>query len=111
MTRCLPPSDPRPAMYMMAMMTPNSSGTAIVERRNARPRICSRYSRRAMRAMLCIGFASHGLDEDLFKRGLDQLVAVDGGHGGGLVQQLLRIAVGLELDFRVAGEVLGFSDF
>jgi hypothetical protein len=30
--------------------------------------------------MLRIGFASHGLDEDLFKRRLNQLKPVNGGH-------------------------------
>ena len=80
---------------MMPTITTNSSGTRMVESRKARPRTCSRYSRLAMRRILRIGLASHGLDEDLFERGLDQFETVDGRHGGGFVQQLLRVAVGV----------------
>ena len=76
----------------------------------ARPRICSRYSRLATRRILRIGLASHGLDEDLFERRLDQLEAVDCRRGGGLMQQLLRVAVRLELDLGVAGEVSGLRN-
>jgi hypothetical protein len=48
--------------------------------------------------MLRIGLASHGLNEDLFERRLDQFEAIDGRCGRGLVQQLLRVAVfGLSL--------------
>ena len=96
---------------MMPTMTRETAGRPMVDIRKARPRICSRYSRLAIRSMLRIGLASHGLDKDLFKRRLDQLEAVDGGHGGGLMQQLLRVAVWLEPDLGVAGEVLRLGDF
>ena len=94
-----------------AQQRDNQAGApAMVENLKARPRICSRYSRLAISRMLRIGLASHGLDEDLFERRLNQLEAVDGGHGRGFVQQLLRVAVRLELDLGVAGEVLGLGD-
>ena len=67
------------------MITANEErADPMVESRKARPRICSRYSRLAIRRMLRIGLASHGLDKDLFERRLDQFKAVDGRHGGGL---------------------------
>src|ERR1035437_10609796 len=102
MTMCLTPVALRPARYMMPMMTANNAGTRMVVNRKARPRICSRYSRLAIRVMLRIGLASHGLNEDLFERRLDQFEAVDGGHGSGLVQQPLRIAVGMKSYLGVA---------
>ena len=55
--------------------------------------------------------ASHGLDEDLFKRRLDQFEAINGGCRGGLVQQLLRVAVRFEPDFGMAGEVFRLGNF
>ena len=58
--------------------------------RKARPRICSRYSRLAIRSMLRIGLASDGLNEDLFERRLDQFESIDRGGGRSFVQQLLR---------------------
>jgi hypothetical protein len=60
--------------------------------------------------MLRIGFASHGLNEDLFERGFDKLKAVDRGHGGGLVQELLRIAVRLKTNLGVAGVIVSLGD-
>ena len=56
--------------------------------------------------MLRIGLASHGPDKDFFKRGLDQFEAIDGCRGRGLLQQLLRVAVRLQPDLCMAGEVL-----
>jgi len=47
----------------------------------ARPRICSRYSRFAMRSMLRMSIASHSADEDFFERRLDEFEAVNGGDG------------------------------
>ena len=95
-----------PVYALTARIATSTAGTRMVDTLNARPRICSRYSRFAIRSMLRIGLASHGLDEYLFKRRLDQLEPVDGRHCRGLVQQLLRIAVRLQLDFRVAGVIL-----
>ncbi len=77
----------------------------------ARPRICSRYSRLAIRKTLRIGFSSHGLDEDLFKRGLDQFEAIYGGCRGGLVQQLLGVSVLLEPYLGVTGEIFRLGNF
>src|ERR1035438_5284876 len=76
----------------------------------ARPRICSRYSRFAIKKMLRIILASHGLDKNLFQRRLNQLEAVDGGDGRGFMEQLLRVAVRFERDLRVAGEVFRLRD-
>src|SRR5579863_5940844 len=78
--------------------------------RKARPRTCSRYSRAAISSILCIGLASHGLDEDFFERRLDELKAIDGGYGGGFVEELLRVAAGFEANLGVAGEVFGVLD-
>src|SRR5664279_2071054 len=83
----------------------------MVETRKARPRICSRYSRFATRKMLRIGLVSYGLDEDFFERGLNQFEAIDGGDGGGLVEEFLRVAVRVEANFGMAREVLGRLDF
>src|ERR1700692_2678596 len=91
-------------------MTAKSNGTRTVDTRNARPRICSRYSRLATSNRLRIGFASHGLNENLFERRLDQFEAVDGGYRRSLVEQLLCVAMRLKANFSVAGEVLGFSN-
>jgi len=55
--------------------------------------------------------ASYRENEDFLERRLNQFEAVDGGHGSSQVQELLRVAVGLEADFSVAGEVLCFGDF
>src|ERR1039458_5386662 len=90
---------------MMPIITANKAGTAMVDMRKARPRICSRYSRLAINKILRIGLASHGLDEDLFERGLDQLKSIDGRHRRGFMQQLLRIAVRMKLDFGMAGGI------
>src|SRR5580698_8193167 len=109
-TMCLPVPIFRPANPLTPSRKTISSGTSTVENRKARPRICSRYSRFATSSILRIGLASHGLDEDLFKRGLNQLKAIDGSHARGLVEQLLRIAVRLERDLGVAGVVVGFSN-
>src|SRR5258708_40002122 len=95
----------------MPMTTANRSGTSIVETRKARPRICSRYSRRATSRMLRIGLASHGLNEDFFERRFDEFEAVDGGDGCGLVEELLRVAVGVKTDLGVATVVVGLGDF
>src|SRR5208337_2337991 len=95
---------------MIPTMTRNKAGTAMVDMRKARPRICSRNSRRAIRKILRIGFASHGQDEDLFERRLDQFKAINRSDDGGFVEQFLRVAVGLELDFGVAGKVFGLGD-
>jgi hypothetical protein len=59
---------------------------------------------------LGIGLASHGLNEDLFERRLDQLKAIDGCRRRGLMQQLLRVAARFEFDFGVAGVVVGLGD-
>src|SRR5580692_12135174 len=61
--------------------------------------------------MLRIGLASHGQDEYLFERRLDQLKSIDSRHGGSLMQQLLRVAALLELDLGMATEVLRFGNF
>src|SRR5580692_6716247 len=82
----------------------------MVEPLKARLRICSIYSRLAIKRILRICFASHRLDEYLLKRGLNQFVPVNGRHGRGLVKQLLCVAVLLQPDFGVAGEVLCFSN-
>src|ERR1700756_5875851 len=92
------------------MTTAKSSGTRMVETRKARPRICSRYSRLATRKMLRIGLVSYGLNEDFFKRGLNQFKAINGGDGGGLVEQFLRVSMGMEANFGVAGKVFGCID-
>src|SRR6266567_5494249 len=94
----------------MKIMTAKSKGTRMVDTLNARPRICSRYSRLATSSRLRIGLASHGLNEDLFERGLDQFETVDGGDGGRFVQQLLRVAVRMKANLGVAGEVLGLGN-
>src|ERR1035441_3431570 len=86
------------------------NGKSTVENLKARPRICSRYSRLAIRRTLRIGLASHGLDEDFLERGLDQLETINCGYRGSFVQQLLRIAVFLELDLSMAGVVPGFGN-
>src|SRR5215472_11468889 len=93
------------------MMMANRRGTRMVETRKARPRICSRYSRRATRIRLCIGFASHRLDEDLFERRLDQFETIDCGDSGRFVKQLLGVALRLQADLGVAGEVFCFGVF
>src|SRR5215469_1997670 len=94
----------------MPMTTAKSSGTRMVETRKARPRICSRYSRRATRTMLRICLTSHRLDEDFFKRWFNQLKTINRGHGGGFMQKLLRIAVGMHANLRMAGVVIGRLD-
>src|ERR1700738_5556339 len=94
----------------MAMMMAKSNGTRMVDTRNARPRICSRYSRLATSSRLRIGLASHGLNEDLFERRLDQFETVDGGDCRCFMKQLLRVAVGMKANLGVTGEVLGFGD-
>src|SRR5271157_2256949 len=110
MATCWPAAALRPVKYMAPSMRRIPSGNSTVENLKARPRICCRYSRLAMRRTLRIGLASHGLDEYLFKRGLDQLETINRRHGRGLVEQLLRVAVRFELDLRVAGEVFGLGD-
>src|SRR5271165_376779 len=104
-----------PVKLVMPRAKRASAGTIMVDRRKARPRIFSRYSRRAMSSMLRdnrlgIGLASHGLNENLFERGLDQFKAIDSGGRRGLMQQLLRVAVRFELDFSVAGVVVGLGN-
>src|ERR1700728_4485499 len=97
--------------YPMPKMSAKAPGTSTVVRRKARPRICSRYSRLATRRILRIGFASHGLDENLFERGLDQFKAINRRGGGGLMQQLLCVCAFLEANLCVAGIIVGFGDF
>src|ERR1035437_8032520 len=106
MAICLPAPALRLVMELQPSSATISSGTSTVETRKARPRICSRYSRFAIKKILRMILASHGLDKNLFQRRLNQLEAVDGRHGCGLMQELLRVAVRLELDLGVTGEVL-----
>src|ERR1700739_2956527 len=87
------------------------AGTPKVVILKARLRTCSRYSRLATSQILRIDFASDRLDKDFFKRRLDHLEAINSCDGGSLVQQFLRIAVFLEPDLGVPGEVFGFGDF
>src|SRR5579863_9142370 len=94
----------------MKRITAKSTGSPIVDMRKPRPRICSMYSRRAMRSVLCIGPASDGANEDFFERGLDELIAIDGGCRRGFAQELLRVAAWLEANLGVTGEVSGFGD-
>src|ERR1700733_3979015 len=96
--------------YQMPKMSAKAAGTSTVVRGRSRPRICSRSSRLATSRTLRIGFASHGLDKNLFERGLDQLVTKDGGYGGGFMQQLLRVAMLFEANFDVAGEAVGLGN-
>src|SRR5579863_6589807 len=96
---------------MMPTITASRAGRPIVVILKARPRTCSRYSRFAIKSMLRIGLAPHGLDEYLLERRLDQFESIDGGHGCRLAQQLLRVAVFLELDLGMAAEVLRLGNF
>ncbi len=58
-------------------------------------RMRSRYSRFAMSQTLCIGFASYGFDEDLFKGGLHDFEAGDAGAAGdGVGEQGLGVGMG-----------------
>src|ERR1700728_4041156 len=105
---------PVASLRPVKLLTPRrkmiSAGTRRVEMRKARPRICSRYSRRATRSMLRIGLASHGLDKDFLERRLDEFETIDSGHGSGEVKKLLRVAAGLERYFSVAGVIIGRGD-
>src|SRR5580658_4320605 len=94
----------------MPRMTAKSYGTPMVDRRKARPRICSRYSRFAMRSVLRIGLASDGANEDFFKRRLNELEAVNLGGRRGLAQEFLRVAAGLQANLGVTGKVFCFRD-
>src|SRR6185437_6215811 len=115
MTICLPTPRLRVVRRLPPINRTISTGTSTVDKRKARPRIFSRYSRlainRTLRGSLSIGFASHGADEYLFERGLNQFEPVDGGAGRGFAQQLLRVSVRLEEDLRVAGEVFCLRHF
>src|ERR1035437_471212 len=106
MAICLPAPALRLVMELQPSSATISSGTSTVETRKARPRICSRYSRFAIKKILRMILASHGLDKNLFQRRLNQLEAVNRRLGRGLMQELLRVAVRLELDLGVTGEVL-----
>src|SRR5258708_25445195 len=94
----------------MKMTRAKSAGTRIVEILNARPRICSRYSRLATSNRLRIGLASHGLNEYLFERRFNEFESVDVAHRGGFMEQLLRIAVGMKANLRVRREALCFGN-
>src|ERR1035441_121996 len=107
---CLPESAWRPVKYIATSMPRMHNGSSTVENLNARPRICSRYSRLAIRRTLCIGLASNGLDEDLLERGLDQFESINLGCGSCLMQQLLRVALRLELDLGVGRKNLRFRN-
>src|ERR1700691_4114145 len=111
MVKCLSAPMPRLERYPTPTITANTAGSPTVVARKARPRICSKYSRLAIRRILRIGLASHGLDKYLFERGLDQLKAVNGGYGSGLLQQLLGVSVLFEPNLGVAGVVLRFRNF
>src|SRR5664279_3147717 len=91
-------------------MSPKMAGTPNVVILNARPRTCSRYSRLAISNMLRIGSAPHGLDEDLFERRLHHFKAINHRPRGSLAQQLLRVAVFLESNLSVAGEIFRFGN-
>src|ERR1700733_8171821 len=91
-------------------MSANTPGSPMVVIRKARPRTCSRYSRFAMSRILRIGFASHCPDEDFFQRWFDQFEPIDGGARRSFLQQFLRVAMRLQLNLRMPGEVLGFGN-
>src|SRR5277367_6183891 len=82
------------------------AGIRIVVILNALPRTCSRYSRFAISQILCIGLASHGLNEYLFQRRLDQLELIDARLADGLAQQRLRIRAVFQLQLGMAGVIL-----
>src|ERR1700733_4060296 len=86
------------------------TGTPKVVILKARPRTCSRYSRLATSQILRIDFASDRLDKDLFERRLDHFKTKDGSRGRRFTKKLLGVAVILQADLCVTGEVLGFSD-
>src|SRR5579871_5652520 len=73
-----------PARMEPTIPPPINSGMRMVERRKARVRTRSRYSRFAMSQTLCIDFASYGLDEDLFQGWFHHFEASDAGFGDGL---------------------------
>src|ERR1700721_2766354 len=84
----------------------SAAGNPIVDNRKALLLICSRYSRFAINSVLRIGLASHGLDEDLLERRLNQFKSINGRHRGCLMQQLLRVPVVLEPNLGMAGEIV-----
>src|ERR1700722_20808734 len=86
------------------------TGTPKVVILKARPRTCSRYSRFATSQILRIDFASDRLDKDFLERRLDHFEAIDPRAGGSFVQQFLSVAVLLEADLGVAGEILRLGD-
>src|SRR5271170_7264480 len=86
------------------------AGMSTVVILKALPRTCSRYSRFAISQMLCISAASHGLNEYLFERRLDQFELVNARHADRLAQQSLGIGAVPEFYFRVAGVVLEFGN-
>src|SRR5580658_2726426 len=99
---CLPVPIFLPVYALTASNPISTSGTSMVDILKARPRICSKYSRFAISSILRIGFASHGLDKNLFKRWFNQFEPVNGCHRRRLVQQFLRVAVRFQLNLRVA---------
>src|SRR5215831_12474730 len=92
----------------MPMIAAKITGTPKVVILNARPRTCSRYSRRATSQILRIDLASNCLNKDFFQRRLDHLETVDGCHGRRFAQQLLCVAVRLQLDLRMTRKVRCF---
>src|SRR5579863_5972032 len=60
--------------------------------------------------MLCIDPPSHRPDEDLLERWFHQFKPVDLGYPRSLGEKLLRIAVRLEPNLGVSGEVLSFGN-
>src|ERR1700679_3656362 len=84
----------------------SAAGNPIVDNRKALLLICSRYSRFAINSVLRIGLAPHGLDENLFKRRLNQFKSINSRHRGSFMEQLLRVPVFLQPNLGMAGKIL-----
>src|SRR3954464_4566585 len=93
------------------VMAYTNAGRRMVLMMNPFERTRSRYSRRMTNQVLRILhlpvlLVVHGIDEDLFERRFGELEAVHAGAGDQLLEQLLRIGAGLELQLGVISPVM-----